>query len=398
MAKRLAIPSKEFQLFLVGKLESFKAPRIQRLSINTDVPSTTVDEIGNSSHVGDVKDIPNVTLTFSAMDVGTKIFGALAGVAQSAFTSGVDISSLGEVDAVLYVKDAVAATYVKSAHAKRLQVRDMTFNYSVDGESTEDYTVIGSEKRWFKNSVQVDVQTAGATSYTLSQTPVALKNGNKLATVRIGGSYLVEAAAAAAGFYSVSGTTVTVHTDDKATAGDSAVFVYQTSVAGTFTDVSDTTMPAAIRGRDVKMYIAANDIPRVQSLTVNATLNVQPVREMGTRTIIGYQRQVPEVTGTITVLDTDTELINLLMNGSLSADTEFAPGEGCVASGIALYVQMIDPCDTVAPLDVKKTVYLDSITVVGDSITANVNQNISQTFNWKSITGHCKVYSGAYSG
>lgn len=397
MAKRLAIPSKEFQLVLVGKLESFKTPRVQRVSLNTDVPSTTVDESGNSAHVGDVKDTPNITVTFSAMDVGTKVFGALAGVAQSSFVSGVDIASLSEVDVVLYVKDPDAAKYVKAAHARKLQVRDFTFNYSVDGESTEDYTIVGSEKRWFKNNVQVDTFAAGSTSYTLSQTPVALKNGNKLLSVRVAGNYLEEAAVAAAGFYSISGTTLTIHTDDKGTVSDKALVVYQTTDTGTWADVSDSTMPAAIRGRDVKVVIAANDIKRVQSITLNGTLNVQPVREMGSRVIAGYQKQVPEVTGNITVLDTDSELIDLLQNGSInSGNTEFTPGEGCVASGISLKIQMIDPCDTTSPYDVKKTVYLDSITIVGDSTTVTVNQNVSQTFNWKSTTGHCVVYSGAY--
>ena len=68
MAKRLAIPSKELQLHIIGPLESFKATRVQRTSFGQDIPSTTVDELGNASHVGESKDTPNVTLSFSAFD------------------------------------------------------------------------------------------------------------------------------------------------------------------------------------------------------------------------------------------------------------------------------------------------------------------------------------------
>ena len=102
-------------------------------------------------HVGTVKDTPNVTLTFSAFDVGIKVFAALTGNDATAYPgAGVDISDLSEVDAVLFVKDADVSDYVKSIHGHRLQVRDFAFSYTVDGDFTEDYTAIGSERRYLK--------------------------------------------------------------------------------------------------------------------------------------------------------------------------------------------------------------------------------------------------------
>lgn len=394
MAKRLAVPSKELQLHIVGPREHFKASRIQRLTMNTDIPSTTIDELGNPSHVGDVKDVPNVTLTFSAMDTGIRIFSALTGTDPANYPAqGVDISNLGEIDAIIFVKDPDSSSYIKSAHARRLQIRDFTFSYSVDGEATEDYTAIGSEKRYFSNDIQVDVKTSNFT--TLSQTPIPLKNGRKLISLRTEAGYLDEVPSAPGeNQYSVSGTTITFGTGAAPTTR--MIAVYQVAAANPdWSDVSDPSMPAAIRGRDIPIRIAANSIPRVQSVTINGTLNVQPVREMGNRVIVGYQRQVPEVTGTITVLDTDNELISLLQYGVTSSGTEYQPGEGCVTSGVSLEIQLLDPCDTVEPYTVLKTVYLDDITVTGDSYTSNVNQNAQVTFNFKSRTAHCVIYSGA---
>jgi len=395
MAKRLAIPSKELQLHVVGPRDWFKASRIQRLTFNTDIPSTTIDELGNASHVGDVKDVPNVTLTFSAMDVGIKVFSALTGTDSAAYPAGgVDISSLGEMDAIIFIKDPSIADYVKTAHAKRLQIRDFTFSYSADGESTEDYTAVGSEKRWFSNDIAVEVKTGTFT--TLAQAPVALKNGNKLLSLKSETGYLDEVPSAPiANQFSVSGTTITFGVNS--TPATRMIVVYQVATATpSWVDVSDPLMPAAIRGKDALVNIAANSIPRVQSVTINGTLNVQPVREMGSRVIIGYQRQVPEITGTITVMDTDTELMSLLQYGVLAFGTEFAPGEGCVASGVVLKIQLQDPCDTEAPIAVLKTIYLDDITVTGDSYTSNVNQNAQATFNFKSRTAHCRIYSGSF--
>jgi len=392
MAKRLAIASKELQLRIVGPFDSFFASRIQRLSMNTDIPTTQIDELGNANHVGTVTDIPAITLTFSAFDVGINIFATLTGNDPDAYPgAGVDIGDLGEIDAIFYVKDANLANYAKSAHARRLQIRDFTYNYSVDGESTEEYTAVGSEKRWFKNQVVVDKFTTGTTSFTLSETPVTLLNGNELLTVVLDGSYLTEVAAGpATGEYSVSGTTLT--TGDTRTA--QVIAVYQVAFAGgEWSDISDTESAVAIRGKDVQVLIGVNSQERVQSVTINGTLNVQPVREMYNQNIVGYQSQVPTVEGTVTVLDTDTDLIDLLVTGQdVSGQTEFELAGSCAVSGLALEIKLYDPCDTSTVL---KTVYVQSVRIVGDSFTHNVNENAVQTFNWQSTDASVVIYSGA---
>ena len=154
-------------------------------------------------------------------------------------------------------------------------------------------------------------------------------------------------------------------------------------------------MPAAIRGKDVKVTISANDITRVQSVTINGNLNTQAVKELGNRAVVGYQRQVPTVEGTITVLDTDTDLISLLTEGVVGSGIEWQPGEGCTTSGLALKIELVDPCDDDAEPTVLKTVYLPSVTIVNDGYTANVNENAQQTFNFRSTDAQCIIYSGA---
>jgi hypothetical protein len=395
MAKRLAVPSKSLQLKIVGSRDSFAASRVQRLTLTATQPSETKDELGNPLHVGEVKDVPEVTLTFSAFDVGIKIFSALTGTNPAAYPgAGVGISNLGQMDAILYVKDDVVADYVKSISGRRLQIRDFAFNYSLDGDSTEDYTAIGSERRYLKYDVVVDKFVAGTTSFTLTQTPIQLKNGNYAISAILDGSYLTETSAApATGEYRVVGTTLT--TFDSRTS--QLLVVYHANPAGlNWTNVSDPLMPPSIKGKDANVYIMANDIPRVQSVTINGNLNTTAVKELGTRSILGYQSQVPTVEGTITVLDTDTDLISLLTYGTIGSGVEWQPGETCSGVSLSLKVQLMDPCDTVLPIDVLKTISVPSITIVGDSYTSNVNNNATQTFNWKSLDSQCNIYSGAW--
>lgn len=392
MAKRLAIPSEELKLRVVGIFDELDLPRVQRLTINKDIPSTNIYEIGNNQLAGVTTDVANVTLTFSLFDVGIKSFAVLTGNDPDSYPgAGVDISDLSEADAIIFVKSATASDYVKSAHARKLQVRDFSFNYSVDGESTEDYTLIGSESRWFKNDVIVDRFTSGTTSFSLSETPIVLSNGNYGLSVILDEEYLEEVAVApATGEYRIVGTTLT--TFDTRTS--QLIAVYHANPAGdAWSYISDDTMPAATRGRDVKVVIIAEDIPRVQSVTINGNLNVQQVNEMGNTSVVGYQKQVPDVDGNITVIDTDTDLIDLFLNASIeSGETEFQIGAECVASGVALEVQIYDPCDDETIL---KTVYIPELILTGDSYASTVNQNATHTFNWKSNTAECIVYSGA---
>jgi len=391
---RLAVPSKDLQLYIVGPRDAFQASRIQRASLNAEIPSEVKDELGNSKHIGDVKDTPNVTVSFSAFDVGIKIFAALTGTDPTAYpAAGVDTSELDEIDAIFFVKDETVSDYVKSMHGHRLQVRDFTFNYSVDGDSTEDYTAIGSERRYLAYDVIVDKFTVGTTSFTLSETPIQLLNGNYALSLVIDGDYANEVSGApATGEYRIVGTTVT--TGD--TRSSQVLVVYHANPAGTnWTDVADATIPAAIRGKDVAIAIAANDVARIQSVNINGNLNVQPVKELGNRAIVGYQKQVQTVEGSITVLDTDEGLISLLTTGAIASGVEWQPGEGCDTVTVSLKIELRDPCDTTSPYTVLKTVYLPEISISSDSYTANVNNNATQTFNFKSSDAQCIIYSGA---
>jgi len=394
MARRIAIPSKAVKLLLVGAKNSLAIPRVQRLTMTADRPSTDIDELGNRLHAGTVEDLPAITATFQAMDVGVKLFSVLTGTDWAAYpSSGVSISALKDVEVIAQIKSDSVEDFVKMAHSRRCVIRDMTLTYTVDGESTEEYTVTGTQKRWFKNDVIVDRFATGTTSFTLTQTPIALKNGNNALSVVLDGVYLTEVAAApATGEYRLVGTTLT--TGDSRTA--QVLVVYQASVAALdWADISDSTMPAAIRGMDVPVLLKANSIERVQSVTLNITFNPEGVREMGNRDMVGYQSQNPSVTGTITVLDTDTELMALFTTGQLApADTEFSISE-FTASGISLEIKLLDPADKTVPYTVLKTIWVPALSVTSEGFTSNVNTNAQQTFDVKSATGELVIYSGA---
>ncbi len=212
----------------------------------------------------------------------------------------------------------------------------------------------------------------------------------------IDGEYLTEVAVApATGEYLITPAGPTITTADAYTTA--LVVVYQANPAGNnWSDVIDSTIPAAIRGKDVPVLIGTNNIERVQSVTIRGTFPNTVVKEMGNDSVVGTIVQVPEVTGDISVLDTDTQLIALFTTGTLNpADTEF---RGCefTASGISLEVRLDSPASGCgASGNILKTVYIPEITITSEGHTTNVGGNVTQTFGFKSTDARCIIYSGS---
>ena len=405
MARRIAIPHDKMALRIVGPYDEYLAARIQRLDMPTNMPTTNIQELGNPHLAGQTTDIPEVTSTFQAMDVSIKVFATLTGNDPASYpVNGVDITDLGEVDLIGVVKDKSIADYVKSIHIQRAQVTGFTFTYSVDGESTEEYTVSGREKRWFRHDIVVEALSAIASPVSLTYDPSAMKNGEYCLSVILDGDYLTEVTGApASGEYQY--TPGPANQVSFSPLGTRIVVVYHYNTGlNLWSNVSDTTIPAAVRGKNVPVRITASGvttaIDRVQSVTIRGTFPNTVVKEMGNLSVVGTVVQVPEVTGDISVLDTDLELIALFATGDLSnADVEYRTCE-FTASGISLEVQIQEPsegCSIPAPT-VLKAVYIPQLTLTSEGHTTNVGGNATQTFAFKSTNAICVVYSGAYTG
>jgi hypothetical protein len=385
MAKRVAIPYKDVKLRIVGTTGDFFAHRVQRIDIPVNLPNTVINEHGNPHHVGIVTDVPEVTATFQAFDVSHVIYSYLTGTDPTNYpASGVDIGLLGCVDLVGYVKEASVAEHLKCIHARNMRVTDFTFTYSVDGESTEEYSYAGSEKRYLSNDVYVNKGALTGGNMTLSYTPKVLKNGDKLLSMIVNGVWLEEGPE-----YSVAGTTVSV----SGASTEYALAVYHTaSGVMTWTDILDNTVPVAIRGKNVPVTIGVEHQYRVQSVTIRGTFPNTAIKEMGNIAVVGYITEVPEVTGDISVMDTDLELVTLLTTGSKTdTDKEYSVSE-YESQALPLEISLKDPVDNTT---VMKTVKIPQIRITSDGTSSNVGGQLTQTFAFQSEFGTCIVFSGA---
>lgn len=388
MAKRVAVPFKDTKLRIVGPSGDFFAHRVQRLDIPVNMPSTTINELGNPKHAGIITDVPEVTSTFQAFDVSHTIFAYMTGTDPNAYPAGgVDIEELKYCDLIAYIKQADVAEHLKCIHAKYMLVTDFTYTYTVDGESTEEYSLGGSEKRYFANDVIVDSGNLANGVCTLEHTPKQLKNDDYIISMIVDGQWLKEGVD-----YTYDSGSREATVTEGATKHYLAVYHSATPETMSWTDINDPSVPAAIRGKNIPVEIGTNHMYRVQSVTIRGTYPNTKILEMGNTSVVGYIVDPPDITGDISVMDTDNEIIALLTTGNLSsADGEWGVDEYDTQK-LQLDVIIKDPANPEVTL---KTVRIPHMRITSDGTTSNVGGQLSATFSFTSDDARCIVYSGA---
>jgi hypothetical protein len=234
------------------------------------------------------------------------------------------------------------------------------------------------------NSSLVDgVQTA-STRYVLS---VTLKSGKRL----LPGADYTESTATGV-------TTVTVL--DAVPTTDAVRVMYASPTATTYPQLSHAAVtavrPAAIRGRNVEIYIGGSSIndrwTSVQSVSLDYRVTLNKDEELGNSQVVSQDFDVPDVTGSIDLKPRDyAELY-----AKICQTAGVTPGEvagALTTTPLELLIVLHSP-DTGAVL---KTLEVPDarFTLPGYSGRAGVGQKLTVTFSFESDTGAMFVYKGA---
>ncbi len=390
MVKRTRVHSRDIQPQIATPKGIFAAARVQRFDLPMTINTTDIDELGRTLHVGTTSDIPDVTVTFEAFDVSHNTYSYLTGYTPATFpASGVSITELKNVDVIGQIKQANGSSIVNAIYVKRGIITALDATFGVRDNTTVSYTVSSNSKKELRNPVFYDSVTlaSGNGILALSHTPDYLTrtSGYLLDVYRTGtdGStnFLNDTD------YSVSGTTVTFTTSGVIT-GDVVWATYTSGSTGTFQALNNVDA-AAVQGKYVPLAISVSNIQRVQSATIRAAFQSEQILEMGgLGKPVGYELGVPSVTGDLTVLKTDNDLLALLEGVSTSTienDMEYA------LTTLPLKIQLKDPRN---PSNTLLTYYVPSITITAEGDSSNVNASMEETFSWKSTTGDLFVASG----
>ena len=392
MARRPRVHSRDIQPQLATPKGLLAVARVQRFDWPLNLPTETIDELGRKLHVGKTQQTPEVTVTVEAFDVSHRTISYLTGYTPSTFPtpSGISITELKSVDVIGQIRDSSTLGIVNALYVKRGTITGMDASFGVRDNSTVTYTVTANSKKELRNPVYYEnfVVSSGSTQ-TLSQAPVWLPvtSGYILSAYRItpaGSSvYLDEGVD-----FTVAGSNVTFQGTGVGT-GDTVWVTYTSATPKTFEALNDTDA-AAVQGKYVPLQISVSTIPRAQSATIRLAYNVENIYELGgLGKPVGTEVGVPNVTGDVSVLKTDNDLVNLLTGQATTADEtdmEYAK------TTLPLKVQLKDPRNT---SQVLLTYYVPSITITSEGDASTVNQSMTETFAWESTTGDLYIASGA---
>lgn len=391
MAKRARVHSRDIQPQIAAPKGLFAAARVQRMDFPLSIPTTSIDELGRRLHVGTTQETPELRVSFEAFDVSHNTYSYLTGYTPSTFpTSGVSISNFKNVDIIGQIRNANTGKIVNAIYGKKMAITGMDASFDVRGNSTVSYTAEGNSKKELSKPIFYDRFTASGsqTNFSLSYTPAYLTRTSgyilNAYSIPAGGTegYLTEGTD-----FTVAGSTVTLAA---ATAASDEVWFTYASSQDRYFDSLDDTAPAAIAGKYVPVTISVSNIQRVQSVRLRAAFQAESIMEMGgLGKPVGYETGIPDVTGDISVLKTDNDLINLLTGQSTTeteTDMEYAK------TNLPIKVQLRNPANT---QQVLLTYYIPSMTFSAEGDDSTVNQSMNETFSFSSTTGEMYVISGA---
>ncbi len=392
MVKRARVHSRDLQPQVATPKGLLAAARVQRFDFPMNLPTTAIDELGRKLHVGITKDIPDVTVTMEAFDVSHNTFSYLTGYTPATFPfSGASITEFKNVDVIGQIRDGSTLGILNAVYVKRGIVTGMDASFGVRDNSTVTYTVSSNSKKEFRQPVYYEnfsLLTATGVQ-TLANTPTYLTrtSGYIIDAYRTGSDGSTQ--------YIDEGTDFTVtganlnFTGTNTVAGDTIWVTYCNPTTKTFESL-DNASAAAVQGKYVPLTISVNNIQRVQSATIRASFQAEQILEMGgLGKPVGYEIGIPSVTGDISVLKTDNDLLAILegvANTTVENDMEYS------VSTLPLKIQLKNPAN---PNQVLLTYYVPSITITAEGDSDSVNQSMNETFSWESTTGDLYIISGA---
>lgn len=411
MASRVSISYKETAIDAISFAGRFRLGRVQRADVGANLPNTPVKELGSDKLVGRIFDLPEVTATVNAFDVGARAAFTLAGVDWAAVPSGTRI----EAQDIKYVclaqsfksagasQDIARTLYVPGAKLERF-----SYNYSVGGDATEEYSFSAVDRKWLRYDVATATGVLSA-SGTMTFSPAArvLKDGSYILSVFASGlGYITHDNILGQGptsvqldITSVPAATpilITYHTD----LSNQWDYTYEyPHIAPGYTPPPD--QPVGVRGWGVEVYLVQSGVGnqrvyRGQTCTIQGQFPNTKIQELGNEQIVGYVDDIPDITGTLDIIQSDFKVQELLSNDNDNNDDNWDPtelGSGQWGLLVKVYRRGANRAN-----DPEKTLWLPQLDITQEQNQAQVGQDSRVTFNFSSRTNQCYIYKGSPVG
>jgi hypothetical protein len=382
--------------------------RAQSVDLAANVPTSVIDELGNSGHTGIVTDPAEISFRVNALDTGLDLTKAITGkIAATTFALPDFVSAA--IDYVGVVRDNTG-NFFRSVYIRGANVDGISFSYNTAGSATEVYDFVADNLTVFDGYVLTKTYKITATDVTNTYftLPVTVPEAPVQTQINsyFNGSYLLRATRTRTGVPAVNMVEGNDYTYDPATkrittsdllAGDDWTLVfYSAGIATGLSPVFSTTAPAAVRGAYTPLSIGVSTktlIPRLQSAGIGVSFKRERIKQLGSSQVLYTPGSIPSIAGNFSVLMNDFALKKLLTYGSATAlETQFGieqlPAYGAQFD-LGLEVVIKSPTTNA----VLKRVTVPNIVPGASGMPSTVNGTLTESYNWTGKTGALTISS-----
>jgi hypothetical protein len=289
-----------------------------------NIPKEKIFELGNYKSVATIRDVPDLTYSLESLDTTVSLEAMLTRTAAG--SASFDLSTCKPLDLATPFKPGKDAptpfTITQAVGIPYLYPESISYRFGLKDNATQTVSLRGDSIFYCPGPVYVQEQTTAITA------------GGSVVTTNVAGQYTDSSGTRRVLSVTVGNDRLSYGTDYTVTSAGSTPFEvatvnFKNAVAsGVLTRImyfsnvtrdylqsvhtSATVKPAAIRGRDIEVWVGGYDPTdplasdgekwgTVQSANVDWRVTLEPDEEFGNYYRIGQDFEVPEVTGTITI-------------------------------------------------------------------------------------------------
>lgn len=378
-----------------------------------NIPTEKINELGNYKSVATVRDVPDLTFSLESFDVSTEVEQLLCGLTATP-AGGIDLAKSVPVDFASQFKAGQNAadpfTVVSSVALPFLYLEQMSYRFGLRDNATQSASLRGDSIFYNPGATFVE-ETAG--SGTAGQTivtahpayQVAESDARRVLAVTAGTKRLNLGAdyTETPGTVTNGAAVTTLTISDPVATTDTIRIIYASPDAMQYLQSvhpDATVKPAAVKGKDIEIYIGGYDPADVAGSQVNKMTSVQAVNvdwrvtidkdeEFGNYYAVAVDfADVPQVNGSVDIKPRDpAELQTWVRRVSNVTDPNQVVGTA-TSSPLALDVVIKNPENG----NVLKRLHVPDARFTPPGYTGRVAAKTTVTLNFESDEGTLLVF------
>jgi len=381
-----------------------------------NIPKEKIYELGNYESVATVYDTPELTFTLESFDVSTDTEQMLVDATTAdVLTNGIDLAAAKSLNIAQNFKPGkkLANPYVAAngVAIPALMIESASYRFGLRENATETFTLRGDSIYYCPGAVYVDqytgTNTPGQTVVTTHPGyPYTDSNGTRrILAVTVGTKRLTEGPdfTVTYGTITADAAIATVTVTEAVPVTDTIRVMYHSPDTITYPQeihTPATLKPAAVKGKDIDIYVggydpedpaasAANKLTGVQDVTLEWRVTQEEEREFGNPNAVSRDFDVPTVNGTIGILPRDVpDLYSKLRKITGVSSTTAAIGPD-LAALLPLDIIIKDAESGGTTL---KRFHVPDVRFSLPGYAPRVEQNVTLSLEWESDTGALTIH------